>query len=737
MAVSITRRTFLWIGGSAAGGLAVGFVTRPSAASRSGALSSAARGAALGPFVEIAPDGSVTLIARNPEIGQGVKTSLPMVLAEELDVEWSRVRVVQGDLDERYGEQFAGGSTAVSSAWTPLRQIGAAARLALVTAAASRWKVPANECRTQAGAVIHSSSGRRLDYGSLAAEATKLPRPEGVPLKDPKDFKLIGTRVRVADGPDIVVGRAGYGLDVRLPGMLHAVVLKPPFGMRITGVRDDQVRRVPGVRTVVRIAGLPNPTEMMEGVAVVADTTWAAIRARNQLDLDLAPAAPSRPTDSDALTAAFRAGLGQSGIVVRADGDPDAALRSAAKVITADYEVPFLAHAPMEPVNCTASVTDGGDACEIWGPMQDPLEARDLVAKVCGIAAKRITVHLTRAGGGFGRRLRSDYAAEAALVSKAARAPVKLMWTREEDLGHDYYRPAGIHRLTAGLDEHGAVVAWTHHLANPSRYAFAGRTADADKSEMYADDFPAGQVANLRYEYTLVASDVPVGAWRSTLHSSNAFAVQSFVDEVAHAAGRDPLQFRLALLEPAQVREYRGHGGPEFDTGRLAAVLRLAAERSGWGTPSPEGRARGVAAHFTFGSYAAHVAEVSADANGAVRVHRIVCAVDCGLVVNQLGAEAQVEGGIMDGLGAALHAEITIKQGRAEQLNFDRYRLLRIDEAPAVEVYFVPSTRAPSGLGEPPLPPVAPAVANAWFALTGQRLRRLPMAPATSRSGAS
>jgi len=730
MAVPIARRTFLWIGGSAAGGLAVGFVPRLS-------VESAAPGAALGPFVEIAPDGSVTLIARNPEIGQGVKTSLPMMLAEELDVDWSRVRVVQGDLDERYGEQFAGGSTAISSAWTPLRQLGAAARLALLTAAANQWRVPAGECRTERGVVIHSPSGRRLDYGTLAAEAARLRPPQVVPLKDPKDFKLIGTRVRTTDGPDIVMGRAGYGLDVRLPGMLHAVVLKPPFGMRITGVRDASVRRMAGVRAIVRIEGLPNSTDMMEGVAVVADTTWNAIQARNRLDLELAPTANARPTDSDVLSGAFRAGLDRSGIVVRADGDVDSALRSAAKVVTADYEVPFLAHAPMEPVNCTASVTNGGTACEIWGPMQDPAEARDLAAKVCGITSKRIKVHLTRAGGGFGRRLGSDYAAEAALVSKAAGAPVQLMWTREDDLGHDYYRPAGMHRLTAGFDPRGAVVAWTHRLANPSRYAFAGRIADADQSEMYADDFPAGRVANLRYEYTLVASDVPVGAWRSTLHSSNAFAVQSFVDELAHATGRDPLDFRLALLEPPQVRQYRGHGGPEFDTGRLAGVLRLAAERSGWGTPTPQGRARGIAAHFTFGSYAAHVAEVSAGAGGGIQVHRIVCAVDCGLVVNRLGAEAQVEGGIMDGLGAALHGEITVKHGRAEQQNFDRYRLLRINEAPLVEVHFVPSTRAPSGLGEPPLPPVAPAIANAWFALTGQRLRRLPLAPAAGRSGAS
>jgi isoquinoline 1-oxidoreductase beta subunit len=724
MAVSITRRGFLWIGGSAAGGLAVGFVwptvrppqppTTPSAG--------------FGPFIEIAPDGSVTLVARNPEIGQGVKTSLPMVLAEELDVEWSQVRVVQGDLDARYGEQFAGGSTAMASGWLPLRQVGAAARHALVLAAANRWNVATSACRTERGAVIHSPTGRRIRYGALAADAAKLPPLERPPLKDPKDFHLIGSRIPVADATDIVRGHAGYGLDMRLPGMLHAVVLKPPFGMRIAGVRDERARRMPGVRAVVRIDGRANPTELMEGVALVADTTWNAMQASKQLDLALAPASNARLTDSEALSAAFRAGLERPGTVLRADGNPDAALRSAAKLVTADYEVPFLAHAPMEPVNCTASVSHSGTGCEIWGPMQDPGGACDLAAQVCGITPKQVAVHLTRAGGGFGRRLVSDYAAEAALVSKAVGAPVQVMWTREDDLGHDYYRPAGMHRLSAGLDGRGKVVAWTHRLVNTSRYAFAGRPADAVKSEMYPDDFPAGSVANLRYEYTPIPCDIPVGAWRSTLHSANAFAVQSFVDELAHAAGRDPLEFRLMLLQPAQVRQYRAHGGPEFDTGRLAAVLELAATRSGWGTRPREGRARGIAAHFTFGSYAAHVAEVSADATGGIRVHRVVCAVDCGIVVNRSGAEAQVEGGIMDGLGAALHGEITIEAGRVAQRNFDRYRLLRMNEAPTVEVYFVPSTLPPSGLGEPPVPPVAPAVANAWFALTGQRIRRLPIA---------
>jgi isoquinoline 1-oxidoreductase subunit beta len=741
MNASISRRVFLWIGGSAAGGLVVGAVL-PAGTSRRAVLgaatdsrSGAAPPAGLGPFIQIDPDGSVTMVAKNPEIGQGVKTALPMIVAEELEVEWSRVRVVQGDLNPQFGEQFAGGSTAISDNWMALRRVGAAARQALIAAAAQRWNVATSECRTEPGLVVHPSSRRRLTYGELAADASHLTLEQNPPLKDPKDFKLIGTRVPVADAGDILKGRAAYGLDVRLPGMLRAVVYKAPFGMRIERMREEEAKRMPGVRAVVPIHGLPNPTLLVEGIAVVADTTWHAEQARQKLEVELAPIGGAHANDSEALTAAFRKQIAQPGTALRADGDPDRALRSAAKVVTADYEVPFLAHATMEPVNCTASVA-GGAECDIWGPMQDPGGAQDLVAQVSGIARERIRIHLTRSGGGFGRRLLSDYVAEAALVSKAVGVPVQVVWTREDDLAHDYYRPAGLHRLSAWLDAQGNLVAWTHRLVNTSRYAFAGRTDGPEKSEMYPDDFPAGSIANLRLEYAAVPCAVPVGAWRSTLHSSNAFAVESFTDEVALAARRDPLAFRLALLEPGRILKYRGHGGPEFNTGRLAAVLRTVAEKSGWGTQPPSGRAHGIAAHFTFGSYAAHVVEASADGAGGLRVHRVVCAVDCGLVVNRSGAESQVEGGIIDALGAALHGEITVKAGQVEQRNFDRYPLLRMNEAPAVEVHFVNGAPNPTGLGEPPVPPVAPAVANAWFALTSQRVRRLPLVPAV-RAGRS
>jgi isoquinoline 1-oxidoreductase beta subunit len=415
---------------------------------------------------------------------------------------------------------------------------------------------------------------------------------------------------------------------------------------------------------------------------------------------------------------------------VRNDGDVDGALARAARTVDATYEVPLLAHAPMEPMNCLADVR--ADRAEIRGPMQDPGGVQELVAQVTGLNSKSVTVHMTRAGGGFGRRLMSDYSAEAAYLSKALGRPVQVVWTREEDFRQDFFRPCGVHRLRAGLDADGRITGWEHRLANPSRYAYAKSKNPPVVSEMYPDDFPVRCLPNVRLAYSLVESGIPGGAWRSTLHSSNAFAVQSFVDELAHALRRDPLELRLELLGAPRRLEYKGHGGPVFDTGRLSGVLRLAAERAGWGTPLPTGRARGIAGHFTFGSYAAHVVEVSRGAGG-VRVDRIVVAVDCGQVVNLSGAEAQVQGGVFDGLGAALHGEITVKRGRVRQTNFDGYRLLRMNEAPRVEVHFVESAAPPSGLGEPPVPPVAPALANAVFALAGVRLRRLPLGEALTK----
>jgi isoquinoline 1-oxidoreductase beta subunit len=437
---------------------------------------------------------------------------------------------------------------------------------------------------------------------------------------------------------------------------------------------------------------------------------------------------PGPPIDSSAVREAMLRAVERPGERVRSDGDVEAAFAGAARTVEATYEVPLLAHAPMEPVNCLADVRP--DRAEIWGPMQDPDGVRELAARVTGLDPGAVTVHMTRSGGGFGRRLLSDYGAEAAYLSKAVGRPVQVLWTREEDLAQDFYRPCGVHRLRAAVNDAGRIVAWDQRLANPSRYAYAKAKRPRVDSELYADDFPARCLPHVRVTYTPIESGIPGGAWRSTLHSSNAFAVQSFVDELAHVVARDPLAFRLELLGAPRRLEYKGHGGPVFDTGRLAGVLRLAAERAGWSRPLSPGRARGIAGHFTFGSYAAHVVEVSHEPKGGVRVDRIVVAVDCGQVVNLSGAEAQVQGGVLDGLGAALHGEVTVQRGRVQQKNFDGYPLLRLREAPPVEVHFVPSGAPPSGLGEPPVPPVAPALANAVFALTGTRIRRLPLAPA-------
>ncbi|HVE78466.1 MAG TPA: molybdopterin cofactor-binding domain-containing protein [Gemmatimonadaceae bacterium] len=724
----VDRRSFLKISTGATGGLLVG-VALPASGRLTkllGAAEPPADPVALGAFIEIAPDDTVVIWSKNPEIGQGVKTALPMLVAEELDVDWARVRVRQADLAPmRFGSQFAGGSYAVREHYLPMRRAGALAREMLLLAAAGRWGVEVTSCRTERGAVVHESSGRRATYGALAADAARLPAPPAPRLKDERDFRLIGTRVGPVDAAEIVSGAARYGLDARVPGMLFATIAKPPFGATVGRVNDAAALALPGVWRVVRVEGLPNPIHMMSGVAVVADSTWAAIRAQRALAVEW-NAGVSADASSEQVMARARALVRQPGTRLRQDGDPDAAFAGAARVVEAEYEVPFLAHAPMEPVNCTAHVR--ADGAELWGPMQDPGGAQRLAAQVTGLPERSITVHVHRSGGGFGRRLMSDAAAEAAFLSKAVGAPVQVVWTREDDLRHDYYRPSGCHRLRAALDARGALVAWTHHLANTSRYQFARRTDPPEASELYRDDFPAWLVANFRLEHSAVTTAIPTGAWRATLHSSNAFAVQSFVDEVAHATGADPLAFRLALLGPPRDIPYADHGGPVFSTARMAGVLRLAAERAGWGSPPPAGRAHGIAGHFTFGSYAAVVAEVSADRDGRVRVHRVVAAADCGRVINRSGAEAQVEGGVLDGVGAALYGEVTVERGRVAQGSFNEYRLLRMREAPVVEPHFVDSGAPPTGLGETAVPPTAPAIANAVFALTGRRVRRLPLA---------
>jgi isoquinoline 1-oxidoreductase beta subunit len=480
--------------------------------------------------------------------------------------------------------------------------------------------------------------------------------------------------------------------------------------------------RVQGVERVIKLEPSSSPLGMGEGVAVLATSTWAAMQGKKALRVVWSD--PPDEASSNRLERRLRDALGSAGTVIHESGDVAGAFSNAARVLESTYEMPFLAHVPMEPVHYLADVRT--DRAGLWGSTQDPDGVVAGVAAATGLSPKSITVHLSRSGGGFGRRLLVDYAIEAAFLSKVAGRPVKVVWTREDDIQHDFYRPAGHHRLRAALDATGRVTAWTQHLANTSRYDFARRKESPEKSELYPEDFPVGCVPNARLEYSVVSSVIPTGAWRSTLHSANAFAVESFVDELAHAAGRDPVAFRLEMLGAARPLPYSSHGGPVFDTGRLAGVINLAAQRSDWPRGNTPGRAWGFAAHFTFGSYAAEAVEVSV-VGDVIKVHRVVAALDCGVVVNTSGAEAQVQGGIIDGLSAALFGEILVESGRVTQRGFGDYRLLRIDEAPRIDVHFIPSTASPRGLGEPPVPPIAPAVANAIFAATGRRIRRLPL----------
>ena len=710
------RRTFLAASLAASGGFVLAL--RPS----SSRLQQAA--AEVGAFIRIDPDGAVTIAGKNPEIGTGVKTSLPMIIAEELDVEWARVRVEQAPLDPKYGEQFTGGSTGVWGNWNGLRRAGAAARAMLVSAAAARWSVDPATCSTEAGFVIHQSSGQRLGYGAVAADAARLPVPKEPQLKVRAQYRIVGKRIPDVDTASIARGAIAYGLDVRFAGMRYAAVARPPFGAKIVSFDPAPALAIPGVRQVVRIPGLPNPIDLRDGVAVIADHTWAAFQGRAALRIVYDESSSSAESTARHFDRCREALKGGGETVLRTDGDVDAAMAVAAgtRTLEAQYEVPFLSHVPMEPVNYAAWVHDG--RCDLYGPTQNPEGARDLASTLTGIPVANITVKLARSGGGFGRRLMTDYAGEAAFLSKQSGTPVQLVRSREDDITHDYYRPAGIHHFRAALGSDGRISAWSHHLANTSRYGYA-RRENPSQSELYRDDIPAACIPNFRLAHTNIVTAIPTGAWRATLHSSNAFAVQGFLDEMAHLAGRDPLEFRLELLGEDRDLRYRDHGGPVLSTARLKGVLRLAAERAGWGTPPPSGIGRGIAAHFTFSGYVGVVAEVAMEEN-EIRVRKLVAAVDSGLIVNPNGAEQQVVGGLIDGVQAALRGEITVEGGRTREKNFGDYRLMRINEVPAIEVHFVESAHPPTGLGEPGVSPVAPAIANAVFKATGQRLRRLP-----------
>ena len=704
--VKLTRREFLRLTGIAGSGLLLGIMLPDPLRAR--IPEPAERPFVPDVFVQIAPDDTVTIVVAKSEMGQGVRTALPMIVAEELDADWSRIRIIQADAaaDNRYGRQGTGGSTSVRTSWERLRRAGAVARTMLVTAAARKWGVDPATCRTESGWVVHPPTGRRARYGELVEQAARLPVPDPktVPLKDNRAFRLLGRSPRRVDVHAIVNGRATYGIDVRISGMKFATVVQSPvFGRRIRRVDTSAAKKVAGVRQIVRLHRMEEPERLEDGVAVVADTTWAAMQGAKALRIEWEPE-DGDPEHSDRIRQRLQAALDRPAEVIRSDGNVDRALQQASRTVEAVYAVPFLAHATMEPMNCTVHVRE--DSCEIWAPTQNPQRLQRSVAKVLGLPPEAVTVHVTLLGGGFGRRLFQEFAVQAALVSKAVKAPVQVVWTREEDMRHDYYRPCALHRLQAGLDEKGRLTAWLHRIASTGR------------DGVVRHGFPVGIVPNYRLEYAVVPTPVPWGWWRAVVYTHHTFAVQCFIDELAAAVGQDAVTFRLTLLRKA----------PEdlpYDARRLARVIERAADMAGWGRRR-EGRALGVAAEYCFGSYIAQVAEVSVD-NDRVRVHRVWVAVDPGVVVHPDMIRAQMESGIVYGLTAALHGEITIEDGRVRQSNFHDYPLLRIDEMPAVAVAIIADADRPGGIGEVGVPCIAPAVANALAVLTGKRVRALPI----------
>jgi isoquinoline 1-oxidoreductase subunit beta len=740
--MQVSRRQFLEISALSTGGLLV-TLSVPVAARASAEKAAADVSTQLGVFIRIHPDNTVVVGARGCEIGQGVRTSLPMLVAEELEVRWDQVKVEQldyglmagekpGTFAARYGPQGAGGSTSISDGWEDLRQAGARVRELLVAAAAQLWGVEASSLKAREGAVTHAD-GRRATYGELATRAASLPVPKDAPpLKEPGDFRIIGKPAKVADCGDIVSGRARYGIDAAMPGMVYAVIARCPYlDGKLGGFDDSAARKVRGVRDVVAIAG---PVEgrdftrnLAAGVAVIADNTWAAIQGRKALKIDWLPG-PWAKDSTRSLAARARAAVKAEVNVQKGRGDGDFAKSwaEAARTVEAIYQVPFLAHSTMEPPGATIHIA--GDRVKLIASLQSPGGASRMISAITGIPRLSIDIELPRSGGGFGRRLENDFVAEAVLVAQAVKSPVKLTWTRDDDLQNDFFRPFGVQRLRAAADANGKVVGWAHRCAATSRKWRADSAEAPDwMGTLEIDGFPANCVPNFLAEFVDVPFGLPRGWWRAPIHTFAAFSTQSFVDEVAHALKRDPVELRLEMLGEPRELPYSEHGGPVFHTGRLADTLRAAAKQIGYGRKLPRGHGIGLASHFTFGGYASHAIEVAAAQDGGWRIVRCVCAADIGIVVNPLGVEAQLSGGTVDGISTAQGLQITVEDGRVQQSNFDGYPLLRMPDAPEVEVVILPSKRTPAGCGEMGIPGAAPALANAIFAATGKRLRTLPL----------
>ncbi len=700
----LSRREFLSVGAAAGAGLVIGFyLPHGSHAAKDTFVPNA--------YLKITPDGKTTVIVARSEMGQGVRTALPMILAEELEADWKQIAIEQAGASTLFGDQTTGGSASVRTTWDPMRKAGAAAREMLISAAALQWGVPRASCKAQNSAVIHADSNRRLTYGELASKAAGLPIPTDPPLKQAKDYEIVGKTIPRLDIPSKVDATAEYGIDFRLPGMKYAVLERcPVIGGKVAIFDDKDTKKISGVSYVGKVGD--------SGVAVVADTVWGALSGRRALNIQWDDG-PNATLNSAAIYDSLKKSASGKTATLYSVGDVS---KVQGRRIEATYQLPFMAHAPMEPGNCAAQFR--GSNCELWAPTQVPQDVRDSVAQALGLPADQVKVNVTLMGGGFGRRLEHDYAVEASLVSKAAGAPIKVIWTREDDMRNSTYRPASYHQLSAVLDSAGWPVAFSHRIVSPSISAQKGTPGDGGIDPDLKDE--AGLVysfPNVLLEYVDTQTPVPLGWMRSVYALQAGFASESFIDELANAARKDPLDYRLHLLSKDEDIRY-------FDTiwrtTRMRGVVQLAAEKANWGKPLPAGLYHGIACFACFNSYVAEVIEISMD-NDQPRVHRVVAAVDCGQVVNPNILEQQIKGGVIFALTNALRAQITIDKGRVVQGNFDDYAPVRINEAPVIEAYIVPSSEAPTGIGEPPVPPLAPALCNAIYAATKKRIRSLPI----------
>ncbi len=700
----LSRREFVATGVAAGAGLVIGFYLPHGGGSQKESFSPNG-------YLRITPVNKITIVVARSEMGQGVRTALPMILAEELEADWKQIEIEQAGASTLFGDQTTGGSASIRTTWDPMRKAGAAAREMLISAAALTWGVPRSTCTADNSHIKHAATNRSLSYGELVSKAATLPIPTDVTLKQSKDYKIVGQRLPRIDSPAKVKGEAVFGIDFRLPGMKFALLSRcPVIGGKVSAFDDKESKKISGVSYVGKIGD--------SAVAVVADSVWGAMEGRRVLNVTW-DEGPNKDLNTAAVVAALKQAASKKPASLYSSGDP---AKASGRRISAEYELPFMAHAPMEPGNCTAHYE--GSKCELWAPTQVPQDCRDSVATAVGLDPDQVKVNVTLMGGGFGRRLEYDYAVEAAQVSKAISAPVKVIWTREDDMRFSTYRPASLHQISATLDGLGFPVALTHRIISPSISGQRGQPTPGNiDPELPGEAGPVYGLPNYSIDYVMAETPVPLGWMRSVYALQAAFALESFVDELAVAAGKDSLDYRLHLLAKDQDLQYFT---TTWKTARMRGALQLAAEKAGWGKPLPAGHYHGVACFGCFASYMAEVVEITMD-NNQPRVQRVVAAVDCGQVVNPSILEQQIQGGIVYGLANALRAKITIEKGRVVQGNFDDYPPLRMDETPTVEVYAVPSTEAPTGIGEPSVPPLAPALCNAIYVATKKRIRALPV----------